>query len=162
MVVAFQPDAAAVLVDDLAANVETQAEAGDVSVAVDLVIGVEDAISLVCREALALILNACDDLAVLDAYSDRDGAVFRPVLYGIIDEVDQDLAQTVGIAVEQYQVGGMDGNCGVGLDNLHLAVNFMHQLGVVQLGHLEVQEMKLLIELLRKARQPHEAQGSEW
>ena len=31
-----------------------------------------------------------------------------------------------------------------------------------QLGHLEVQEMKLLIELLRKARQPHEAQGSEW
>lgn len=31
-----------------------------------------------------------------------------------------------------------------------------------QLGHLEPQEMKSLIELLRKARQPHEAQGSEW
>jgi len=31
-----------------------------------------------------------------------------------------------------------------------------------QLGHLEPQEMKSLIELLRKARQPHEAQGSDW
>jgi DNA-binding MarR family transcriptional regulator len=31
-----------------------------------------------------------------------------------------------------------------------------------QVGHLSEQEMATLVELLRKARGPHEAQGSEW
>jgi DNA-binding MarR family transcriptional regulator len=31
-----------------------------------------------------------------------------------------------------------------------------------QLGHLSAAEMKKLVELLRKARQPHEAQASDW
>ncbi len=45
------------------------------------------------------------------------------------------------------------------LDQLAEAVRECH---VRQLGHMEEGEMKLLVELLRKARGPHEAADSNW
>jgi len=45
------------------------------------------------------------------------------------------------------------------LDELTLAVRDCHER---QLGHLRPAEMRGLVELLKKARQPHEPEGSPW
>ncbi len=45
------------------------------------------------------------------------------------------------------------------LEDLNADVRDCH---LRQLGHLEGGEMKSLVELLRKARQPHEPQASDW
>jgi len=45
------------------------------------------------------------------------------------------------------------------LEDLNAEVRDCH---LRQLGHLESAEMKSLVELLRKARQPHEPQASDW
>jgi DNA-binding MarR family transcriptional regulator len=45
------------------------------------------------------------------------------------------------------------------LDQLAGAIRECHQR---QLGHLKPAEMKSLVELLKKARQPHELEDSEW
>ena len=45
------------------------------------------------------------------------------------------------------------------LEELAAAVRECHER---QLGHMDEGEMKTLVELLRKARGPHEAEGSDW
>ena len=45
------------------------------------------------------------------------------------------------------------------LDTLAVAVRQCHER---QLGHLEPAELKALVELLHKVRQPHEPPGSTW
>jgi DNA-binding MarR family transcriptional regulator len=45
------------------------------------------------------------------------------------------------------------------LDELAAEVRDCHQR---QVGHLDAAEMKALTDLLRKARQPHEPEGSDW
>ena len=45
------------------------------------------------------------------------------------------------------------------LDNLAAEVRQCHER---QLGHLDASEMRTLVDLLRRAREPHEPDGSEW
>ena len=45
------------------------------------------------------------------------------------------------------------------LDNLAAEVRQCHER---QLGHLDPAEMRTLVDLLRRAREPHEPDGSEW
>ena len=49
-----------------------------------------------------------------------------------------------------------------GLTLLHELAGAVRECHERQLGHMEEGEMRMLVELLRKARGPHEADGSNW
>jgi DNA-binding MarR family transcriptional regulator len=49
-----------------------------------------------------------------------------------------------------------------GVDLLETLATEVRQCHERQLGHLEPHEMRALVDLLRRAREPHEPDGSEW
>jgi DNA-binding MarR family transcriptional regulator len=92
--------------------------------------------------AARLVSRAPDITRLLDKLSDR----------GLIDRERRDDNRRI------VHVGITD----IGIALLDQLADEVRDCHLRQLGHLKPAEMKTLVDLLRKARSPHEGEGSDW
>ena len=105
--VALRPDGAAVLLDDAAADGET--ETGSALLAgvggFDLLEAVEDAVELVGRNAAAFVGDLEQDGVRGGFREDADGGGCGRELDGVGEEIGEDLEDAVGVTIEEERFG---------------------------------------------------------
>src|SRR5206468_1852793 len=135
-----EPDAAAVLVEDGAGEVEADTEAGGATGAVvGAVEAGKDAVALFFRERGPAVADGGDAIAVLEPGADLDGGVFGSVFGGVVEQVDEHLAQTDGIGGDRKRGWKLYLYMPLGMQDPNILGDRLYQLGIVEAHrvHLE-------------------------
>ncbi len=131
-------DVAVVEIDDPSHDGETQTGPGAAPGGVDAVESVEDQVALLDRDARTAVLDLESDVVTLEPSTQRDRRVRRRRLAGVVDQVDQQLVQAVGVTGQAQRSGlDRDGQFLVGSGEMKLPFDVAEQVGDRHRGALE-------------------------